>query len=121
MDLSWLGQSSFDLAGIDTLFKEWRAQVESEVMTAGEKNLLLTATFGYAPDPNVRNFPVGSIRNHMDWVHIMAQNLESSKVMEPDAPLKDHDFLSNIGSGIEAWVSVGKVSPREAGAQPVVP
>ncbi|CAI0421061.1 unnamed protein product [Linum tenue] len=112
MDFSWSGQSADDFAGISNLFKEWRAQVEAEVKTVGEKKLLLTAEFGYAPDPNVRNYPVGSIRNNLDWVHIMVQNLEPSKFMEPESPLNDPEFLSNTGSGVEAWVTVGKV-PRE--------
>ncbi|CAN1756198.1 G-type lectin S-receptor-like serine/threonine-protein kinase At1g61500 [Linum perenne] len=111
MDFSWSKDSPNDLANIGTLFKEWRAGINSEVRTAGERKLLLTAALDYAPGMGVRNFPVGSIRKHLDWVHVMAQNLESSEVMEPDAPLNDPEFLSATRSGIDAWISVGKVDP----------
>jgi hypothetical protein len=54
------------------LFQEWRAAVNYEGKNSSQTELILTAAVQYSPDVDIASFPVDSIRDNLNWVHVNA-------------------------------------------------
>jgi GH18 family chitinase len=73
LDLNWASAStSSDMTNMGILFQEWRAAVNSEAKNSTQTELILTASVRNAPDMDSASFPVDSIRDNLNWVHVMA-------------------------------------------------
>jgi GH18 family chitinase len=73
LDFNWVSASTgADMTNMGLLFKEWRAAVNSERRNSSQTELILTAAVPYLPDANIDSFPVDSMRDNLNWVHVMA-------------------------------------------------
>jgi len=92
------------------LFQEWRAAVNSEEKNSSQTELILTAAVPYSPDANIASFPVDSMRDNLNWVHVMAYDYympQWSKVTGALAALYDPSSKASTDYGIGAWIGRG--------------
>lgn len=104
LDLCWVSATtSSDMSNLALLFQEWRVAVNSEAAT---NQLILTASVLYAPGL----FPVDSIRNNLDWVHVISYDYytpQRNNFTGAYAALYDPSTFANTDDGIKAWIGSG--------------
>ena len=84
--------------------------MNSERKKSSQTELILTAAVPHLPDANTASFPVDSMRDNFNWVHIMAYNYyvpKRSNVTGAFAALYDPASEANTDYGIGAWIGRG--------------
>lgn len=73
LDLSWSRENtSWDKYNICILFKEWQAAVALKARNiSSPSQLILTARVAYSPLSTAGAYPVDSIRQYLNWVHVI--------------------------------------------------
>ncbi|XP_021809031.1 serine/threonine-protein kinase BRI1-like 1, partial [Prunus avium] len=111
LDLCWVSaNTSSDMTNMGNLFQEWFAAVKSEAANSSQGQLILTAAVQYKPDLGSFSFPVESIRNNLDWVHVMAYDYygpERTKFTRAHAALYDPSSNVSTDYGIKEWIRKG--------------
>jgi GH18 family chitinase len=111
LDFNWVSaNTSSDMTNMGLLFQEWRAAVNSEEKNSSQTELILTAAVPYSPDANIASFPVDSMRDNLNWVHVMAYDYympQWSKVTGALAALYDPSSKASTDYGIGAWIGRG--------------
>ncbi|KAK9175685.1 hypothetical protein WN944_027692 [Citrus x changshan-huyou] len=109
LDLSWSqANTSWDKYNIGILFKEWRAAVDLEARNnSSQSQLILTAKVTYSPLSRAGAYPVDSIRQYLNWVHVITA--EYSRPMWTNltgayAALYNPNSVSNTEYGITEWI-----------------
>ncbi|KAH9660233.1 Receptor-like serine/threonine-protein kinase [Citrus sinensis] len=112
LDLSWSqANTSWDRYNIGILFKEWRAAVDLEARNnSSQSQLILTAKVTYSPLSRAGAYPVDSIRQYLNWVHVITA--EYSRPMWTNltgayAALYNPNSVSNTEYGITEWIEEG--------------
>ncbi|KAH7546217.1 hypothetical protein FEM48_Zijuj01G0177100 [Ziziphus jujuba var. spinosa] len=112
------------MADLGTLFKEWRAAVNSGARNSdsSQAELILTAVVQYSPDvDDDASFPLDSIRNNLNSIHIMAYDycmLQWANFTGAPAALNDPSSESSTDYGIEAWIKNSIGAPAKGPAIP---
>ncbi|KAH9660245.1 class V chitinase [Citrus sinensis] len=112
LDLSWyLANTSWDKYNIGILFKEWRAAVALEAKNnSSQSQLILTATVAYSPYSTAAAYPVDSIRQYLNWVHVFTTDYSVptwTNFTGAHAALYDPNSVSNTEYGITKWIEEG--------------
>jgi GH18 family chitinase len=111
LDFNWVSASTgADMTNMGLLFKEWRAAVNSERRNSSQTELILTAAVPYLPDANIDSFPVDSMRDNLNWVHVMAYDYygpQWSNFTGALAALYDPSSQLNTDYGIGGWTGRG--------------
>ncbi|XP_059428530.1 class V chitinase-like [Corylus avellana] len=112
-DFNWdSANTSSNMAHMGILFQEWRAAVDSEAKQSNQTQLILTAAVRNTPDIYLGNasFPVDSIRDNLDWIHVMAYGYytpQQSNVTGALAALFDPITNASTDYGIRIWIDRG--------------
>lgn len=111
LDVAWTRiYSVSDMFNMGQLLEEWRAATRLEAKNTNKTQLMLTALFGYSPGRRFTNYPVASIQQYLNWVHVVAaeySNPSSQNFTSAHAALYDRSSLSNTDYGINAWIEAG--------------
>ncbi|GAY69258.1 hypothetical protein CUMW_270520 [Citrus unshiu] len=112
LDLSWCwANTSWDNYNIGILFKEWRAAVALEARNnSSQSQLILTARVAYSPYSTIGAYPIDSIRQYLNWVHLIAAEYSSpmwTNHTSAPAALYDPNSVLNTEYGITAWTDEG--------------
>jgi GH18 family chitinase len=111
LDLCWVSaNTSSDMTNMGLLFKEWHAAANSEAKNSSQRELILTAAVQYSPDVDNASFPVESIRDNLNWVHVMAYDYhmpQGSSFTGALAALYDPSSEASTDYGIGAWIGRG--------------
>ncbi|KAL0013587.1 hypothetical protein SO802_000656 [Lithocarpus litseifolius] len=113
LDLCWvLAHTFLNVKNMGLLFQEWRTAINSEAKNSNQKQLILTAAVQYSLDIDVNvSFPVDSIRNELDWVHVLAYDYYMPKLSNytgAHAALYDPSKqANNTDYGTGAWIGRG--------------
>ncbi|CAB4288811.1 unnamed protein product [Prunus armeniaca] len=111
LDLCWVSaNTSSDMTNMGNLFQEWRAAVKSDAVNSSQAQLILTAAVQYKPDLESFSFPVESIRNNLNWVHVMAYDYygpQWTNFTGAHAALYDPSSDASTDYGIKAWIGKG--------------
>ncbi|KAH9700054.1 Receptor-like serine/threonine-protein kinase [Citrus sinensis] len=112
LDLSWnQANTSRDKYNIGILFKEWRAAVALEARNnSSQSQLILTAKVAYSPLSTAAAYPVDSIRQYLNWVHVITTEYSSptwQNFTGAHAALYDPNSVSNTEYGITEWIEEG--------------
>ncbi|PQQ00015.1 cysteine-rich receptor-like protein kinase 5 isoform X2 [Prunus yedoensis var. nudiflora] len=98
------------MTNMGNLFQEWRAAVKSEAVNSSQAQLILTAAVQYKPDLESFSFPVESIRNNLNWVHVLAYDYyrpQRTNFTGAYAALYDPSSDASTDYGIKAWIGKG--------------
>jgi GH18 family chitinase len=118
LDFNWVSaNTSSHMANMGILFQEWRAAVDSEAKQSNQTQLILTAAVRNTPDIYLGNasFPVDSIRDNLDWIHVMAFGYytpQQSNVTGALAALFDPLTSASSDYGIRIWIDRGMSSGK---------
>ncbi|KAH9660260.1 Receptor-like serine/threonine-protein kinase [Citrus sinensis] len=112
LDLSWnSANTSRDKYNIGILFKEWRAAVDLEARNnSSQSQLILTAKVAHSPLSTAAAYPVDSIRQYLNWVHVMTTGYSKptwTNFTGAHAALYDPNSVSNTEYGITEWIEEG--------------
>ncbi|GAY68996.1 hypothetical protein CUMW_268580 [Citrus unshiu] len=112
LDLSWnSANTSRDKYNIGILFKEWRAAVDLEARNnSSQSQLILTAKVAHSPLSTAAAYPVDSIRQYLNWVHVMTTGYSKptwKNFTGAHAALYDPNSVSNTEYGITEWIEEG--------------
>ncbi|KAL6274967.1 hypothetical protein ACE6H2_025659 [Prunus campanulata] len=112
LDLSGISDqtTSSDMTNMGDLFDEWRAAVNLEAANSSQARLILTAAVQYKPDLEFSSFPVESIRNNLNWVHVMAYDYygpQRTNFTAAHAALYDPSSNVSTDYGIKEWIRKG--------------
>jgi GH18 family chitinase len=111
LDFNLVSESTnFDMTNMGILFQEWRAAVNSEAKNSSQTELILTAAVPYSPNVDIASFPVDSIRDNLNWVHVMAfgyHRPQQSNFTGALAALYDPSSNVSADYGIGAWIGRG--------------
>ncbi|XP_052200536.1 cysteine-rich receptor-like protein kinase 34 [Diospyros lotus] len=116
LDFCWVNASSAsELANLATLFQEWRAAIEAEPRNSNTSKLILTMAVSFSPYTNTATFPIESMRNDLDWLHVMAYDYRSPTTWNltgASAALYDPATQISTDYGINAWINGGFPSTK---------
>ncbi|XP_071700538.1 class V chitinase CHIT5-like [Rutidosis leptorrhynchoides] len=114
IDVDWeFQQNQIDMNNLGLLFKELRANLETEAYTTGQVRLILTAAVSYAPvlmNDAPLAYPVQQMSQSLDWINIMAYDYygsDWSKVTGMHTALYDPNSNLNTNYGVKAWINKG--------------
>ncbi|XP_059455307.1 class V chitinase-like [Corylus avellana] len=111
LDLCWVSaNTSSDMTNMGLLFQEWRAAANSEAKNSSQTELILTAAVQYSPDVDSASFLVDSIRDNLNWVHVMAYDYympQWSNFTGVLAALFDPSSEASTDYGVGAWIGRG--------------
>ncbi|CAK9168814.1 unnamed protein product [Ilex paraguariensis] len=115
LDFSWVSASAgsdSDMTNIANLLDEWRTAIEYESRNSSNNStqLILTMAVRYSPDLDATGFPVESIRNNLNWVHVMAYDYykpNGTSHTGAHAALYDPGSVQNTDYGINSWINSG--------------
>ncbi|MED6221568.1 hypothetical protein PIB30_056055 [Stylosanthes scabra] len=117
LDLAWIPiRSSSDMYYMGMLFQEWRAAAKFEATNSTNPELIITAFVEYKPGYSFAYYPVESIQDNLNWVHVSACNYHAP-LWAPDytaapAPLYDPSTQLNTDSAIKQWLDSG-IAPNK--------
>ncbi|RXH74288.1 hypothetical protein DVH24_029009 [Malus domestica] len=92
------------------LFEEWRAAIASEAAKTSQTPLILTAAVLYRPDFESFAYPVESIRDNLNWVHVVSYAYyEPQRTNFTGAHAALYDPSSDLSTdyGIKSWIGRG--------------
>ncbi|KAI9185261.1 hypothetical protein LWI28_005700 [Acer negundo] len=108
LDLWWVN----DMSNLDILFEEWQDAITLEARNSTGSKLILTAAVNYAPRIRSYNYPIESIQQHLDWVHVTQCNdflpqLWENFTAAPYALYNPSSTVCSTDLGITDWINVG--------------
>ncbi|KAK0601475.1 hypothetical protein LWI29_024598 [Acer saccharum] len=108
LDLWWVD----DMSNLDILFEEWQDAITLEARNSTGSKLILTAAVNYAPRIHSYNYPVESIQQHLDWVHVrhcvdLFPDRWPNFTAAPNALYNPSSTVCSTDLGITAWINVG--------------
>ncbi|GAY62427.1 hypothetical protein CUMW_217690 [Citrus unshiu] len=90
---------------------KWRAAVALEARNnSSQSQLILTATVAYSPFSTAAAYPVDSIRQYLNWVHVFTTDYSIptwTNFTGAHAALYDPNSVSNTEYGITKWIEEG--------------
>ncbi|KAM1089755.1 hypothetical protein ACFX2J_017365 [Malus domestica] len=111
LDFCWVSaNTSSDMTNMGKLFEEWRAAIASEAAKNSQTPLILTAAVHYKPDVESFAFPVESIRDNLNWVHVLAYDYYGPRwtnVTGAHAALYNPSSIWSTDYGIKSWIGRG--------------
>ncbi|XP_068334223.1 putative cysteine-rich receptor-like protein kinase 20 [Pyrus communis] len=111
LDFCWASaNTSSDMTNMGKLFEEWRAAVASEAAKTSQTPLILTASVLYRPDFESFTYPVESIRDNLNWVHVVAYAYyvpQRTNFTGAHAALYDPSSDLSTDYGIKSWIGRG--------------
>ncbi|TXG49060.1 hypothetical protein EZV62_024935 [Acer yangbiense] len=111
LDLWWVNSdSSADMPNLGILLKEWQDAITLEARNSTGSKLILTAEVNYSPSKHPSNFPVESIQQHLDWVHVRRCDDLVQRPNFTAAPMALYNPGSTVCGtdlGITAWINAG--------------
>ncbi|XP_031249546.1 cysteine-rich receptor-like protein kinase 10 [Pistacia vera] len=112
LDFSWIYPDTVsDEINMGILFQEWRAAISSEARNSSTSELILTARVRYSPLTSSGNYPVDSMQQYLDWVHVIASEYSrppwNNFSTAANAALYDPGSVLNTDYGIRAWIDGG--------------
>ncbi|XP_048440475.1 cysteine-rich receptor-like protein kinase 19 [Pyrus x bretschneideri] len=111
LDFCWVSaNTSSDMTNMGKLFEEWRAAIASEATKNSQTPLILTAAVQYKPDFESFAFPVESIRDNLNWVHVIAYDYyvpQRTNFTGAHAALYDPSSDISTDYGIKSWIGRG--------------
>ncbi|KAM2552801.1 hypothetical protein TB2_017139 [Malus domestica] len=111
LDFCWVSaNTSSDMTNLGKLFEEWRAAIASEASNNSQTSLILTAAVQYKPDFESFAFPVESIRDNLNWVHVMAYDYygpQWTNFTGAHAALYDPSSDLSTDYGVKSWIGRG--------------
>ncbi|XP_052198922.1 cysteine-rich receptor-like protein kinase 7 [Diospyros lotus] len=116
LDFNWFDASSAsELAKLATLFQEWRAAIEAEPRNSNTSKLILTMAVWFSPNTITATFPIESMRNNLDWLHVMAYAYRSptrANFTGASAALYDPATSISTDYGVNEWINGGFPSTK---------
>ncbi|KAJ0030949.1 hypothetical protein Pint_14754 [Pistacia integerrima] len=111
IDFYWsYPETNSDAFNMGILFQEWRVAIGSEARNSNNSQLILTAQIPYSPCVSSTSYPIETMQQHLDWVHVVSEGLTSplwTNLTSAHAPLYDPSNLRNTDAGIREWVDRG--------------
>ncbi|KAH9660246.1 class V chitinase [Citrus sinensis] len=109
LDLSWSRENtSWDKYNIRILFKEWQAAVPLKARNiSSPSQLSLTARVAYSPLSTAGAYPVDSVRQYLNWVHVITAQYSRptrTNFTSAHAALYYPRSVSNTEYGITEWI-----------------
>ncbi|KAK4836004.1 hypothetical protein QYF36_017316 [Acer negundo] len=105
-----IGDKSTDMSNMGALFQEWKGAIDLESRNSSRTPLILTAAVQYSPNLDSASFPIHSIQQDLNWVHVMAYNFHMptwSKFTGAQAALYEPSSNTNADYGIGTWINGG--------------
>uniref|UniRef100_A0A0D6QW66 GH18 domain-containing protein n=1 Tax=Araucaria cunninghamii TaxID=56994 RepID=A0A0D6QW66_ARACU len=120
LDLDWeYPDTVADTQNWGQLISEWKDAAEQDAQTSGNTRLLLTAAVYFSNkffvSDVVREYPITSISNNLDWVNIMTYDFTSPSRQNKTgehAALYDPNSKFSTSYGVESWLAAG-LSPQK--------
>ncbi|KAM1508133.1 hypothetical protein ACFX10_017487 [Malus domestica] len=111
LEFCWASaNTSSDMTNMGKLFEEWRAAIASEAAKTSQTPLILTAAVLYRPDFESFAYPVESIRDNLNWVHVVSYAYyEPQRTNFTGAHAALYDPSSDLSTdyGIKSWIGRG--------------
>ncbi|TXG49081.1 hypothetical protein EZV62_024956 [Acer yangbiense] len=111
LDLCWVSaNTSTDMSNMGVLFQEWKGAIDLESRNSSRTPLILTAAVQYSPNLDSASFPIDSIQQYLNWVHLMAYDFYMptwSNFTGAQAALYDPSSTTNADYGIGTWINGG--------------
>ncbi|KAK4834913.1 hypothetical protein QYF36_002424 [Acer negundo] len=111
IDLSWVSaNTSMDMSNMGVFFQEWKGAIDLESRNSSQTPLILTAAVQYSPNLDSASFPIDSIQQYLNWVHVMAYDFYMptwSNFTGAQAALYDPSSTNNADYGIGTWIKGG--------------
>lgn len=111
-DFPW---TQADMFNMGILFEEWRAAVKLEAMNSRQSELILTAMVAYVPWRNSANYPIDSLQQYLNWVHVISVNYyypSGTNFTSAHSALYDPTGPLNTDYGVNAWINGGLSSNK---------
>ncbi|KAL5772813.1 hypothetical protein ACOSQ2_012737 [Xanthoceras sorbifolium] len=106
--------SRSDIINMEILFKEWQSAIALEARNSSQQQqLILTAAVKYSPNNYSVSYPIESIHQYLNWVHVLPIDLstltpyESTDFTAATNPLYNPASHVNVDYGITAWIDAG--------------
>ncbi|KAH1210074.1 hypothetical protein GLYMA_15G206400v4 [Glycine max] len=115
LDLSWVPETISDMNNMGRLFEEWRAAAKSEAANDSTQVLILTAAVHFRPGLDSASYPVESIQNNLNWVHILTYDYHMPQLANftaAHAALYDPSSSVNTDNGIKEWIGSGVTASK---------
>ncbi|KAL5772844.1 hypothetical protein ACOSQ2_012768 [Xanthoceras sorbifolium] len=116
LDFGWVSPniSRSDIINMENLFKEWQSAIALEARhSSQQQQLILTAAVKYSPNNYSVSYPIESIHQYLNWVHVLPIDLpaltpyESTDFTAATNPLYNPASHVNVDYGITAWIDAG--------------
>ncbi|KAM1201228.1 hypothetical protein ACFX2J_017358 [Malus domestica] len=111
LEFCWASaNTSSDMTNMGKLFEEWRAAIASEAAKTSQTPLILTAAVLYRPDFESFAYPVESIRDNLNWVHVVSYAYyEPQRTNFTGAHAALYDPSSDLSTdyGTKSWIGRG--------------
>ncbi|XP_052198380.1 class V chitinase-like [Diospyros lotus] len=104
-----------EMSNLDTLLQEWRTAIEAESRNSNDSKLILTMVVCFSPYLGTATFPIDSMRNNLDWVHLTAFDYHTpltSNFTAATAALYEQQSKLSTDYGVNAWINGGFPSTK---------
>ncbi|KAK0591886.1 hypothetical protein LWI29_009804 [Acer saccharum] len=98
------------MSNMGVLFQEWKDAIDLESRNSSQTPLILTAGVQYSPNLDSASFPIDSIQQYLNWVHVIAYDFYMptwSNFTRAQAALYDPSSTTNADYGIGTWINGG--------------
>ncbi|KAJ0031800.1 hypothetical protein Pint_14748 [Pistacia integerrima] len=99
------------MSSMGILFEEWRDAIQLEAKNSSRSELIFTTGVYYSTSiPSGSTYPVDSIRQYLDWVHVVASEYSipgKYQYTGVNAALYDPAGVKNTNYGIREWINAG--------------
>ncbi|KAL5839958.1 hypothetical protein ACOSQ4_012566 [Xanthoceras sorbifolium] len=104
--------SRSDFIKMEILFKEWQSAIALKAKNSShQQQLILTAAGKYSPNSYSVSYPIESIHQYLNWVHVAdiapTQLYECTNFTAAAHPLYNPASFDNVDYGITAWIDAG--------------
>ncbi|KAL5772825.1 hypothetical protein ACOSP7_012440 [Xanthoceras sorbifolium] len=114
LDFWWVSSniSRSDFINMEILFKEWQSAIALEARNSSQQQqLILTAAVRYSPNRYSVSYPIESIHQYLNWVHVLdipeSTPNKSTNFTAATNPLYNPASFANGDYGITAWIDAG--------------
>ncbi|KAF3617048.1 putative G-type lectin S-receptor-like serine/threonine-protein kinase-like [Capsicum annuum] len=116
LDFTWSWPSSSqEMSNLATLLDDWRVAIDLESKQTKNPRLLLTMISKNTPWIEDWTYPIESMKENLDWLHVFAFDYYepwSTNNTSPFAALYDPNSDLNTDYGINAWIKYGFPSQK---------
>ncbi|KAL5839959.1 hypothetical protein ACOSQ4_012567 [Xanthoceras sorbifolium] len=114
LDFWWISENitGSDFINMKILFKEWQSAIALEARNLNQQQqLILTAAVEYSPNSYLVSYPIKSIHQYLNWVHVIdisnSGPYEITDFTAAISPLHNNASNVNVDYGITAWIDAG--------------